>query len=673
MSIPFRQIHLDFHTSEHIPEVGQAFDAEDFAGTFKRAHVDSVTLFARCHHGWTYFDSEVGQRHPSLEFDLLRAQFDALKAAGIRAPIYITGAWDELSCREHPEWRVVTEDGKFLFAGGNTGERNVVRWGLLDFSTPAMDFLEAMIREVAAKFPDADGIFVDICHQYPSCSPSALAQMERMGLDWTREADRLAHAAHVKAEFMRRTTEAAKSTRADMPVFHNHGNLTLGDRAILDFDSHLEIESLPTGGWGYDHFPIGAKYAESIGADYSGMTGKFHTLWGEFGAYKHPDALRYECGFMLAHGAKCSIGDHLHPSGRQAQTTYNVIAPAYAEVAAKEPWCEASRNVADIAMLSVRAVNSPDLHSWDPAAVNNAAEEGCSRVLLEERLLFDVIDTQADLAPYRLVIVPDEARLPADMVARLQDYVEAGGALLLTGTSGIGADGQPQFDFGGRVEGPSPFASDYAVFDPAIAPDFVEDPVFLYEPSQRLSLTDGESLGLVHDPYFDRTQKHFNGHMNTPYDLAPSGYHAVLRKGRICQAAHPLFSIHFRNGPAVLREVLGRLVREMLGAAPRAEADIPIGGRLTLREQADPGRLVLHLLYATPQLRGQFKGSPIEIIQDLPKLRDVPVRLRETRPVARVTAVPTGVALDFTQEGGLIRFDVPEIVGHQMISLEFAG
>jgi hypothetical protein len=50
----FRQIHLDFHTSGHIPGIGLDFDPEEFAATLERARVDSVTCFARCHHGWIY-------------------------------------------------------------------------------------------------------------------------------------------------------------------------------------------------------------------------------------------------------------------------------------------------------------------------------------------------------------------------------------------------------------------------------------------------------------------------------------------------------------------------------------------------------------------------------------------------------------------------------------------
>ena len=39
----YRQIHLDFHTSEHIPGVGAAFDPDAFVATLKEAHVDSIT------------------------------------------------------------------------------------------------------------------------------------------------------------------------------------------------------------------------------------------------------------------------------------------------------------------------------------------------------------------------------------------------------------------------------------------------------------------------------------------------------------------------------------------------------------------------------------------------------------------------------------------------------
>jgi hypothetical protein len=68
----FRQIHLDFHTSESIESIGSNFDSEEFAETLLKANVNSISCFARCHHGWLYFDSKAfpERKHPHLQKQL---------------------------------------------------------------------------------------------------------------------------------------------------------------------------------------------------------------------------------------------------------------------------------------------------------------------------------------------------------------------------------------------------------------------------------------------------------------------------------------------------------------------------------------------------------------------------------------------------------------------------
>ena len=112
----FRQVHLDFHTSEAIPGVGEAFEAQEFARILLGAHVNSVTCFARCHHGWLYYDSQrfPERIHPHLvNKNLLREQIDTCHARGIRVPVYITVQWDLFTANAHPEWRVLRPDGSF--------------------------------------------------------------------------------------------------------------------------------------------------------------------------------------------------------------------------------------------------------------------------------------------------------------------------------------------------------------------------------------------------------------------------------------------------------------------------------------------------------------------------------------------------------------------------------
>ena len=46
--LPFRQVHLDFHTSECMPDVGCEFSEEDFREALILGHISSITLFAKC-------------------------------------------------------------------------------------------------------------------------------------------------------------------------------------------------------------------------------------------------------------------------------------------------------------------------------------------------------------------------------------------------------------------------------------------------------------------------------------------------------------------------------------------------------------------------------------------------------------------------------------------------
>jgi hypothetical protein len=50
---PTRQVHLDFHTSEHIPGIGQKFDKAQFQAALRAGRVNQINIFAKCHHSWT--------------------------------------------------------------------------------------------------------------------------------------------------------------------------------------------------------------------------------------------------------------------------------------------------------------------------------------------------------------------------------------------------------------------------------------------------------------------------------------------------------------------------------------------------------------------------------------------------------------------------------------------
>jgi len=99
----------------------------------------------------------------------------------------------------------------------------------------------------------------------------------------------------------------------------------------VGFQTHLDLESLATspGLWGYLHYPIAARQARVYGLPFTGMTGRFHKSWADFGGLKPYPALEYETGQMVSQGARCGVGDQMHPLGTLDKGVYELIGKAF--------------------------------------------------------------------------------------------------------------------------------------------------------------------------------------------------------------------------------------------------------------------------------------------------------------------------------------------------------
>lgn len=662
----FRQVHLDFHTSPAIPGVGARFDKSQWQEMLQLGHVDSVTCFSKCHHGWSYHPTKVGKIHPHLDFDLLRAQFDASKEIGVNVPVYISAGVDNVAAVEHPEWREVKLNGSY---SGWTQPINQAGFINMCFNSPYLDYLCDQAREAVRLFPDCDGIWSDIILQYECVCQHCLKWMDEHGLDPEKPESHAKCNEAALERYYREFTAACQCDNPNMPVFHNSGHVDKSRRDLLKYFSHLELESLPTGEWGYDHFQIAAKFSQQTDLDFMGMSGKFHTAWGEFGGYKHPNAIRYECAAMMAYGAKCSFGDQLPPSGELDMSTYRLLGTAYAEVEEKEPWCDDVTPVSDVAVLSSEA----ETKERDP-------DVGATRALLEEHVLFDLIDRAVDFSPYRMLILPDVIPVDDELKTRLESFVKAGGKLLLTGKSGLKTDGSTfTLDVGADYVGESPYQPDFLDAGPELKCEFVDSPLVMYARSQQVKATSGESLARVWKPYFNRTWRHFCSHQHAPA-AEPTEFAGAVRKGNILYLAHPIFTIYYGQGAVAYREIIANAIKLMLGES-MITTNMPTTARVTLMDQAAENRYVLHLLYANTVARGAdhtfspewyvYPGKRMEVIEDLVPLHDVEVSLELPKQVKKVTLEPQGVELPVETVDGRLQITVDRFACHQMVVLDY--
>jgi len=654
LPLAYRQVHLDFHTSEQIAGIGAEFDAAGFAETLTQAHVNSVTCFSKCHHGMIYHETEFPAKHPHLEVNLLAEQIEACHAAGIRVPIYISVGLDEYQAREHPEWRELSVEGKL---GG--APPLAAGWRKLCFNSPYIDYVVAQTTEVLENF-EVDGLFFDIIHQGQCLCRHCLSGMETAGLDPESEADRKRYAAQVLAAFKQRLSAAIRERNSDCNIFYNAGHVGPGIRETLDAYSHLELESLPSGGWGYDHFPVTARYARHLGLDFLGMTGKFQKSWADFGGFKDRAALEYECFTALAECGKCSIGDQLHPRGKLDSATYELIGSVYASVAEREPWCDGAAPVTEIAIFTPEALGLED------GRVDSSLG-GAYRMLLEDHYQFDIVDGEMDWSRYRALILPDKICLTPDLRQKVEEYVAAGGVAALSHRSGMDPE-HGQFVLSGMpvtCDREAPYSPDYVVPAAAVAEGIPASQHVMYERGLQVRLASGaESLGEVWQPYFNRTYQHFCSHFHTPVDKA-SGFPAAAQLGSILYFAHPIFSAYYRHGSRMYRQWFLNCLRRVL-PEKLVRTNAPTTAHLTLTHQAEPARAVLHLLHYIPENR--YGGAPT--VEEALPLRDVEVSIEYPRPPGRIYRAESELFLPFRYTNGRVIVQLDEVVGHAMLVLE---
>lgn len=655
----FRQVHLDFHTSEAIVPIGGRFSKKQFQDMLKLGHVDSITVFSKCHHGWAYHPSEANEIHPGLGFDLLGAIIEAAHEIGVKTPVYLSAGLDEKLARRHPEWLIRDEQDQTNWAKG------FMEPGYHQFcmNSPYLDILLAQIRETLSRY-DADGLFLDIvgvrncyCHH---CVESARQE----GIDPRDEKAMRTLWEKTYARYTAGVKEAVESVKPGLPIFHNGGHIRRGRRDLAHMNTHLELESLPTGGWGYDHFPLSARYAQTLGVDFLGMTGKFHTTWGEFGGYKHPNALRYEAALSIANGARCSIGDQLHPDGLMDEATYRLIGAAYQEVASKEAWCDRVSSVADVALLSLEATGMHPKAGGEAGRVADS-DAGAVRMLLEGKILFDVIDTEHDFSGYKVVILPDYVAVGDELQRKLEQYVQQGGKILATGWSGLDADGSRfAIELGVKHEGLNPYLPDY--FHPLFQPGSLDEASYVfYSQGQRIGLDGGTELGRREDPYFNRDVFAFCSHQHTPCSHAYGGPGMVESRSGI-YVAWNIFEDYAVKGSLILKETILYALNRLLSRKTLA-TNLPAQGVVTLQDQQAEKRLIHHLLYASPVRR----GNNIEVIEDIVPLYDVESTVATDRRVTRVYLAPQMTELPFKQEGEAVSYTVPRLECHQMVVLDY--
>ncbi|WP_422351060.1 alpha-L-fucosidase [Flagellimonas sp.] len=655
-----RQIHLDFHTSEALLDIGGKFNKKQFQEALKAGNVNSINIFAKGHHGWSYYPTKIGSQHPNLDFDLLKAQIEACHEIGVRVQAYFTIGWSVKDAEDHPEWVFLGKDGRDNYTeqkkAANPTDAMPWGWPVLFPEGAYLDLILKQTEELVTQY-DIDGLWYDII---PLSSPNynewSKKDMEAKGIDWRD--DKAANDYHVlkTKKFLDKTRKMILKHIPHASVFYNWTtHLGFGNafnHELYKYNTKVDLEDLPTAWGGYDIFPYRAKYFTNTGMDMVAMSGKFHKAWGEFGGFKHKDAIWYEAAAMVAFGASANFGDQLHPSGELEMATYKNIGHAFDYVKKIEDYGVGADHEAVVGMWFTK---------------DSSRDEGMARMLMENQINFVIASNLKDWSGLQAIIVPSRVELSPNEISRLEKFQARGGKLLVLGKGAFDTQKkQFQLDLGVEFIGEAQYDIDYLYGLGPKMDNLISSPFLNYEPGVRVKAEAGaRTIAAIREPYFSRTWEHFTSHANTPYRLEDAAHPGVVKSGNNVYIAHNLDRMYYREGARVHREIFTEAYRA-LEVEPMVEVDLPSLGRINLLHQPEKKRYVLHLLYAAPIQRGSVK-----VIEDLVPLFNTPVVLNLGKKIKKMYTVPNGKNLKYEVKEGKAHFMVPEFTGHTAVVIEY--
>ncbi len=653
-------IFFDFHTMPANPDVGKGFDFDAITGQLADAGVDYVVFPARCNLGTAYYNTKVGIRHAALEYDLIGELSAACEKRNIALSCYINIGLSHEEGLLHREWCVLTQEG-YTYRPNRLD--HFMRQ--MCYNTGYAEHVTEMVREVVSGYPVA-GLFFDCMYTHPCVGVECIREMKQLGLDWQDE-EQLHDYNYMKMNRMaKKLCDAAKEINPELLLYCNG----IDYEAQAEMGTYLEFECLPTGGWGYESLPMGARYLRTLGKPTLNMSGRFHKSWGDFGGIRTEPSLEYDLVYGLANAMRTTIGDHFHPRGDINRPVFDMYKRLYDRLRRYEPWLEGAKAEVDTAI--VWPAPYPGYKFMSPGKRQQfdkyyTAIKGACRLLCELKYQFDIVTDYVDWDGYELLVLPDHTLLEDNWADRIRRHLDKGGAILSAAWSGLNPEMEdfvfPQW--GARYLGEDPY--DPAFFTPAEAfsCDMPDMPITLYQRGTNLeALAGAETLGEIIAPYYNRHWDGEHGFVYMPPDK-PTGRTCGVVNGRVAHFSHPLFSSYSIDAQVPVKQYVGNVLARIMPTPLVKAPALPSFARANVTSQ--PGRRMLWLMSYVPERR----GSTVDMIEEPIELRDVPVALRaDGRSIKSVYLAPDKTPLDFEVKDGYVHTTVPVVNGYAVIVFE---
>jgi hypothetical protein len=657
-------LHYDLHAVAEDTDLCTRCSEAELVPMLELMAPDFVQTDCKGHPGYTSWFSKVADASvpPGLKHDALMQWRQATRKLGLPLHCHYSGVWDKAAGAKHPEWCVVTADGKAAGApfgqnaGAPTNEKMCPRSPYLDeLMIPQM--IELIDRYgVDGFWIDGDLWAVEPCY----CEKCKAAWTAQTGLaappakeddpEWPRWWN------FTRESFYAMVTRYCEAVHRHNPkvlvcsnwlqTFKNPGEPTVPTDWISGDNHHI---------WGLDGSRCEARFLSTRGKPWDIMLWNFYCSHGmgkpdSPWTVKPPQMLMQEAAVLLAFGGNIQIYDYPPVrDGRLIPWRQRRMAEVSAFVKARRAICQHTGTIPQIAVLHSEHHLYSDVRGknmmWN---VDAAPVQGAVFALLENSYGVDILDEWAllpRLAEFPALVVPEQARMSDAMVTALQAYVEGGGNLLLTGSDLFDRFGEAFLGFRSREVQTE---KTYAV--PA-----ADGEVPLYSRIWRLGeATTAEAFGRLGNGCLleDRLLPH------------PAAVFNRVGKGLVAYVPADLFRDFAHNRYPMTRSFVGALVTRLL-PDPEIRVQAQICVDVTLRRRGET--VFVHLVNRASGIPNQINNGAID---EIPPIGPITVRMRLEAKPRRVSWALEDGAVDWRWEGGTLVARIPAVRIHGALVVE---
>ncbi|MCR5031320.1 MAG: family 10 glycosylhydrolase [Lachnospiraceae bacterium] len=482
----YRRNLLDMHIDDWNPEFLSKIDVDEYVDALADAGVQGIILKARPHTGLSYYPTKVGRMHKGLKgFDFFGTALRKCHEKGIAVEAYFTQIFDNWAYENHPDWRLVTAEGKCMRDYRGLPDFKTGRYGIVCPNNPGYRaYVEACLTEMNTLY-DFEGMFLDmtfwpeVCY----CESCQKRYREETGkelprrIDWNDPEWR----AYVyrrdewMAEFAAFSTGCVKKIKPKVTVEHQFSRIT---GAWIDGSSEMLTEHVDySGGDYYGGFLQQSfinKYYKNVSPNLPFIyhTSRcdpelvFHTTT------KTREELILHVMLSLLHNGAFLLVDAINPDGTIVPDVYHkLMKDIYGETSRYEEYVSGNLHHDAAIWFASHAKYDPNETDIDvmektfQPAYYLEAPTAAAKILRENNILFEVIGTKnIASSKAKVMILSHVANIRDEELEEIRRYLEQGGNLYISGPI---ANEKLQEMLGIKITGKT--AHDFTYMEPAPA------------------------------------------------------------------------------------------------------------------------------------------------------------------------------------------------------------